>query len=70
MKTEPETITISFQIALEEEVERLTSAERASKNRILALAQGNANLKVRVAEMEAELATLKPAIKTDKPKAN
>lgn len=58
---DPGVMTISMQVALEEEVERLAAAEKTSKNRILYLAQSNANLRTRLAEIEAEAATLKPA---------
>ncbi|TPM59162.1 hypothetical protein FJ959_09850 [Mesorhizobium sp. B2-2-4] len=68
---EPETMSISMQVALEEEVERLDAAAKASRNRILFLAQSNANLKAQVAEMEAKLAAMEPAeVPAKKPKAN
>ncbi|MBZ9808116.1 hypothetical protein [Mesorhizobium sp. ESP-6-2] len=67
---DPGVMTISMQVALEEEVERLAAAEKASKNRILYLAQSNANLKARLAELEAELATLPAEAPVGKQKAN
>ncbi|MBZ9704599.1 MULTISPECIES: hypothetical protein [unclassified Mesorhizobium] len=68
---EPEKVTISMQVALEEEVERLDAAAKTSKNRILFLAQSNANLKARVAELEAKLATAEPVeAASKKPKVN
>ena len=63
---EPETVNISTAVAMEEELARLMSAEQASKNRILFLAQSNANLKARLAELEVDQ---KPAQSSDKAKA-